>query len=189
MGEINNQWLDDYLERYKKAFEIDVRKQLLEFHQLCLQVQQGGKKLILAGNGASASIASHAALDFSKQGKVRAISFNDPSLITAYANDLGYENWVAQCLEMHADRGDVAVLISSSGSSRNIVNAAEAAKSQGLNVVGFSGFNQDNPLNTTADIGFWVDSKAYNVIENIHSMWMMCVVDMLVGRAEYSVQN
>jgi D-sedoheptulose 7-phosphate isomerase len=187
MSKIHEQWIEDYLDRYKKAFEIDVKEQLLEFHQLCLEVQKAGRKLIMAGNGASASIASHAALDFSKQGKVKAVSFNDPSLITAYANDLGYENWVAKCLEMHAVQGDVAVLISSSGTSKNIVNAAQASKSLGLKVVGFSGFKQDNPLNSTADIGFWVDSRAYNVIENIHSIWMMCVVDMLVGQAEYTV--
>jgi len=187
MTKINNEWLDDYWERYIRAFQVDVSQELHAFHELCLKVQGDGRKLILAGNGASASIASHAALDFSKQGKVKAVSFNDPSLITAYANDLGYENWLAKCLSMHAVKGDLPVLISSSGTSKNIVNAARWAKGNGFDIVTFSGFCSDNPLKKLGDVNFWLEERAYNVIENVHSSWMMTVVDMLVGEAEYQV--
>ncbi len=60
------------------------------------EARDAGRKLMLAGNGASASIASHLATDFSKQGGVRAMTFNDANLITALGNDCGYENWIAK---------------------------------------------------------------------------------------------
>lgn len=181
-------FLKDYFNRYKKAIlETDVTRELIETKELFLDIQKNGKKIIFAGNGASATIASHAALDFTKQGKVKGLCFNEDALITAFANDFGYENWVAQALKHYADDGDAVVLISSSGSSKNIVNAAVMAKEMGLSVITFSGFGSDNSLKSIGDINFWVESKAYNVIEHAHSIWLLAIVDMILGKAEYSV--
>lgn len=151
------------------------------------EARDGGRKLMLAGNGASASIASHLATDFSKQGKVRAMAFNDANLITALGNDCGYENWVAKALDFYADKGDVLILISSSGKSPNAVKAAQRAKELGLYVAAFTGFAKDNPLGSVSDINFWVDSRSYNIIECTHMIWLTAVVDLLIGTSEYSV--
>ena len=70
-------------------------------------------KIILVGNGGSASIASHVAVDFTKILKVRAINFNEANLITCFANDYGYENWVAKAFEAYAIKHDIAIFISS----------------------------------------------------------------------------
>ena len=70
-------------------------------------------KIILAGNGASAAISSHLAIDFTKAAGVRAVTFNESSLLTCFSNDFGYENWVKKTLEYHADKGDLIILISS----------------------------------------------------------------------------
>jgi D-sedoheptulose 7-phosphate isomerase len=148
-----------------------------------------GCKLMLAGNGASASIASHLATDFSKQGGVRAMAFNDANLITALANDCGYDNWVAKALDFYADPGDILVLISSSGKSANVLNAAKHAKELGLYLAAFTGFSRDNPLCSNADISFWVDSHAYNIVECIHMIWLTAVVDQIIGTAEYKVSE
>jgi D-sedoheptulose 7-phosphate isomerase len=180
-------WLDDYDARYQAALATKPRKSLVAFRDLALEVKAAGRKLILAGNGASASIASHGRVDFSKQGKVRCLDLNEPNLITAYANDFGYENWVARGLATFADPGDAVVLISSSGRSKNLVNAAAYARENGMKVVAFTGFAPDNPLRQLADIDFWLDSRAYNVIECTHMIWLTTVVDMLVGKAEYGV--
>jgi len=181
-------WLNDYFGRYQKdLFREDIRPLLHEFYELCLDVQAGGKKLIFAGNGASASISGHAAVDFTKQAKVRAVNFNEAGLITAFANDFGYEQWVAKAVEMYGDQGDVAVMISCSGNSPNVVNAAAYAKAHGMKVVTFTGHSPDNKLKSMGDINFWVDSKAYNIIEGIHMIWVTAVVDMILGEAEYSV--
>jgi D-sedoheptulose 7-phosphate isomerase len=154
-----------------------------------VQARDAGGKLLLAGNGASASIASHLATDFSKQGGVRAMTFNDANLITALGNDCGYGNWIAKALDFYADKGDVLILISSSGKSPNVVKAARHAKELGLYVAAFTGFAQDNPLGAASDINFWVDSRSYNIVECTHMIWLTAAVDLLIGASEYSVSG
>ncbi|MFS2316949.1 SIS domain-containing protein [Maricaulis sp. D1M11] len=188
MSNIDKAWLDDYFARYKAtAFDEAIYEKLQDFHQLCLDVRERGGKLMFAGNGASASISSHGAVDFTKQGRVRAVDFNEANLITCFSNDFGYENWMAKAVEFYADDKDVLVLISVSGRSPNAVAAAKYAKSRGIKVVSFTGSAADNPLRAEADIDFWFESKAYNIVECVHMMWLMAVVDMLVGQAEYAV--
>ena len=91
-------------------------------------------------------MSSHVSVDFTKVGGVRTINFNEADLITCFANDYGYENWVSKALEFYGDDGDLVILISSSGTSKNIVNAAKNAKRLNMNVVTFSGFEENNPL-------------------------------------------
>jgi len=180
MEEKDRKFLDDYFALYRRSLlDTDITPQLLAFRDLCLDVKLHGKKLIFAGNGASASISSHAATDYTQHAKVRAIAFNDHNLITAFGNDYGYENWVARALEAYADPGDVVVLISSSGSSPNIVKAAEYARNQGLKCVTFSGFSKDNPLRQLGDLNLWVDCDYYNVVECTHLIWILLVVNVL----------
>ena len=93
-----------------------------------------------------------------------------------------------ESVEENAAPEDTVVLISSSGTSANMVNAAATAKSLGLTVVTLSGFDQDNPLRQLGSINFWLDSRAYNVIENVHSIWLTLTIDMIMGKAEYSVK-
>lgn len=188
MTKSDQDWLDSYFELYKQsAFEKQHYVNLIAFRDLILQVRERGNKLLFAGNGASASIASHARVDFTKQGKCRSLDFNEPNLITAFANDYGFEHFMARATEFFADDGDVLVLISVSGTSPNCVRAAEYARSRGMKVVSFTGKKADNPLRQLSDIGFWLDSAAYNVVECTHMLWMCTVVDMVVGQAEYSV--
>jgi len=85
-------------------------------------------KIILIGNGGSASISSHVAVDLTKILKKRAICFNEPNLITCFANDYGYEKWAEKALEAYALKNDIVILISSSGKSKNLINAGKFAK-------------------------------------------------------------
>ncbi len=165
----------------------DVLEQVIKAKDLLIKQNKRGKKVMFAGNGASAAIASHCALDFTKQAKIRSICFNDSAFITAFANDYGYKNWVEKALSFHGEEGDVVILISSSGSSLNIVNAAKYAIDNGMLVLSFSGFKETNPLNQLGDIKFWVNSKAYNIIENMHQIWLLMICDLIIGKTEYSV--
>lgn len=181
-------WLKEYFRRYEKTLlHTDVSGQVVAFRDLAIDSRASGKRFFFAGNGASASIASHAAVDFTKQAKIQAFDFNEPNFLTAFSNDFGYENWIAKALEHRASKGDAVVLISSSGSSPNIVTGAKRARELGLTVVGFSGFSADNPLRDLSDIDFWVDSCGYNIVECTHMVWLMAVVDFLIGEVEYSV--
>ena len=87
-----------------------------------------GSKIIFVGNGGSAGIASHLAIDFSKNGGLRALAFNDPAALTCLGNDLGYENVFAKQLDFHARPGDLLIAISSSGRSPNILGAVKMAR-------------------------------------------------------------
>ena len=85
-------------------------------------------KLYFVGNGASASLCSHAATDFTKQAKIESHAFNDHNLITALANDYGYENWVSKAIEYFVRPCDRVIFISVSGNSPNLVNGLKYAK-------------------------------------------------------------
>ncbi len=143
-------------------------------------VHKAGGKIIVIGNGGSAAIASHVSVDFTKAAKIRAINFNESDLLTCYANDYGYDQWVLQALQSYADPVDAVILVSSSGKSPNIVNGATYAKSLGLKTITLSGFAADNPLRSIGDINLWVDSSAYNVVEMTHLSWLLSLVDYLI---------
>ena len=182
--------LQTYLAEYSRLLsDPEIPGLITRLKDRIAEARDAGRKIMLAGNGASASIASHLATDFSKQGGVRAMTFNDANLITALGNDCGYENWIAKVLDFYADKGDVLILISSSGRSPNVVKAAERAKELGLHVAAFTGFAKDNPLGAVSDINFWVDSRSYNIIECTHMIWRTAVVDLLIGASEYSVSG
>jgi D-sedoheptulose 7-phosphate isomerase len=154
---------------------------LEEAVKLIKSVHVRGGKLILAGNGGSAAIASHVAVDLTKNTGIRAINFNESDLITCFANDYGYERWVEMALKYYADAEDLLILISSSGRSPNILNAAAKAEEMEMRLVTFSGFLPDNPLRKKGIINFWVDSSNYNYVEMAHHVWLLAITDRLVA--------
>lgn len=146
-----------------------------------VDAQANNSKVILAGNGGSAAIASHVSVDLTKNAGVRSISFNESDLITCFANDFGYEHWVSKAIEYYGDSGDVAVLISSSGQSPNMVNAAHCARDRGITVLTLSGFATDNPLRAVGHQNLWVNSSSYNIVETVHQAWLLACVDYIIA--------
>ena len=149
--------------------------------ELILKAHKNRGKIIIAGNGGSAAMASHVSVDFVKAVNIRAINFNEADLITCFANDYGYENWIACALKAYADPKDVVILISSSGKSPNILNAALTAKEMGLETITFSGFSSNNHLKDLGAINFWVDSNSYNIVEMTHHIWLLGIVEQLIA--------
>lgn len=174
-------FFEDYFDRISKNLNsIDIEL-LTKAIDLILSAHKRGEKVIIAGNGGSAAIASHISVDLTRNSKVRAINFNEADLITCFANDYGYEKWLEKAIEFYADIDDVLILISSSGQSKNIINAALKAKELGLSVITLSGFDADNPLKRIGDINFWVDSKVYNIVESVHEIWLSAMVEKLTN--------
>lgn len=166
----------------------DVNQSCIDAKTMILKTRESGGKLMFAGNGASASIANHASLDFTKQAKIKSVNFNESALITAFSNDFGYDNWIQKAIEYYGDDKDTLILISSSGQSSNVINAAKYANHNDINVITFTGFDSNNPLSMSGDINFWLDSKSYNIIEGIHQIWLMSICDLIIGKKEYSVK-
>ena len=183
-------FLDGYFQRYRDGiFHPSIHQKVIQMAEMMEAVRVSGKKIIVAGNGGSAAMASHVAVDFTKQTGIRTVTFNDVSLVTCFANDFGYEHWLSKAIQRFAERGDLVVLISCSGTSPNIVNAAKAAKEQGCQLVTLTGFEDDNPVSLEADLKFWINSRAYNVIECVHQIWLLAVCDLIKGKAEYSAED
>jgi D-sedoheptulose 7-phosphate isomerase len=145
------------------------------------EAHAAGNKMMFIGNGGSAGICSHMATDFSKNGGVRAIAFNDGSALTCLGNDLGYENVFAKQVEWHARGGDILLAISSSGKSPNILRAVEAAKAAACRIVTFSGFNENNPLRRTGEINFYIRSSQYGFVELAHQTLIHAILDIHLG--------
>jgi D-sedoheptulose 7-phosphate isomerase len=153
--------------------------------ELISSTRQRDGKVIVVGNGGSAAMASHVSIDLTKAAGVRAINFNEADLLTCFANDYGYEYWVEKALDFYADKPDLLIAISSSGRSPNILNGVAKAKKMGMPVITLSGFAQDNPLRGLGDVNFWVNSSAYNIVEMTHHVWLLALVDRVVGPIEH----
>ena len=165
----------------------DLIHKLVEVAGLLKNVQAEGKKILIFGNGGSAAIASHFSVDLTKNASLRCINCNEADLITCFANDYGFERWVKKAVDFYGDEGDLLIVISSSGSSKNMLNGVKAARKGNFKaVVTLSGFAEDNPLRQLGDINLWINSRAYNFVENIHQVWLLAIVDLIIGSREYS---
>jgi len=177
-------YLNDFADIVKPTEEII--KKIIEAKDILVEVKKNKNKVLVFGNGGSAAIASHVSIDLTKAAKIRSVNFNEADLITCFSNDYGYEKWVEKTIDFYADPKDVLILISSSGNSANMINACQAAKRQKISkVITFSGHKKNNPLSQLGDLNFWVDSKAYNFVENIHQIWLLNIVDLIIGKKEY----
>jgi D-sedoheptulose 7-phosphate isomerase len=141
-----------------------------------------GNKIIFVGNGGSAGIASHLAIDFSKNGGMRSLAFNDAAALTCLGNDLGYENIFAAQLDFHARPGDLLIAISSSGMSPNILRAVASARAQDCGVVTLSGFSETNALRLLGDVNFYIRSDLYGFVEVGHMALCHAILDLDLGR-------
>lgn len=149
--------------------------------KLIFDTHAQGNKIMFIGNGGSAGIASHMAIDYTKNGNIRSIAFNDGAALTCLGNDLGYDQVFAKQIEMHGRKGDLLVAISSSGKSENILNAVTQARNIGCNVLTLSGFKPDNPLRTMGDYNLFVDNHEYGFVEITHLALCHAILDLAMG--------
>ena len=163
--------------------EIDLGEAVIRSWRLPRRTHAAGNKLIFVGNGGSASIASHMATDYSKNGDIRALALNDSAMLTCLGNDLGYDKVFAKQIELYAQAGDLVIAISSSGRSANILNAVEAARAAKCMVITLSGFTIDNPLRGLGDINFYIASDRYGFVEIGHLTICHAILDFVCGCA------
>lgn len=184
-----SKFLDKYWETYReKLFSNSLNKNLISIKNEILKVNNNGGRLFFYGNGASASLSSHAALDFSKQAKIESLAMNDHNLITALSNDYGYSKWVEKSLQYYAKQNDLIFFISVSGESENLINGINYAKKNGLGTISFTGCDINNYLKSNSDKSLWVDCYAYNIVESIHTIYLTALIDLIIGKAVYSVK-
>ncbi len=173
-------YIKNYNEDLKNLLNNVDTEDLKKTIKLIKNVKKDNSKIIIAGNGGSAALSSHVAVDFTKAVGIRSINFNEADLITCFANDYGYENWLQQALKSYSKKKDLVILVSSSGQSLNMINAAKYCNQRKINLVTFSGFSKKNRLRKLGKINFWCDSKSYNKVEMTHHIWLLMIVDYLI---------
>lgn len=141
------EYIQKYLDEIGQILQNLPQAQIARTIDILTQARIEGKRIFVMGNGGSAAMASHFVCDLGKgtvqEGKARfkIISLNDNvPLLTAYANDFGYETVFAEPLASLAEPGDVAMAISSSGNSLNVLRAMDVARERGLTTIGITGF-------------------------------------------------
>lgn len=148
-------------------------REIEELVGLLQEARGRGACVFVFGNGGSAATASHFACDLGKgtvrEGapRFRIVTLHDLATFSAYANDLGYETVFAEPLKSLARPGDVAVGISASGNSPNVLRAVEAARKLGLHTVGITGY-QGGKLRELVDLCIIVPSEDMQQIEDMH---------------------
>jgi phosphoheptose isomerase len=137
-----------------------------------------GSRIFSCGNGGSASIANHMQCDHVKGVRtdtdlsphVLSLSSN-VELLTAIANDTGYENVFVYQLQSQSEPGDVVLAVSSSGRSPNIVRVLNWAREQGLGTIAITGFD-GGPARAIAEVSVHVDCTNYGIVEDLHQAIM-----------------
>lgn len=174
-------YIISYLNKFSDLISNFNHQDFLKIVKILKKIKKDKKKVILVGNGGSAAMASHVSVDLTKICKIRAINFNEADLLTCFANDYGYENWVKKALYSYADKGDLLICISSSGKSKNIINGAKFAKKIGCKVITLTGFDKKNYVKKIGHINLWLNSKNYNLVEMTHHVWLLSIVDFIAG--------
>ncbi|MAG02084.1 hypothetical protein CMI42_02000 [Candidatus Pacearchaeota archaeon] len=136
--------------------------------------------ILILGNGGSNSVASHIAQDYTKALGKKSVSFSDPSRLTCYINDFGMENAYSQFAKDFATNKSLVILISSSGNSENIYRACETCRNQGIDFIILTGFDENNRIKRdfaeSSKFNYWVDSRDYGVVENLHSIFLHSIL-------------
>lgn len=180
----------DRLDQVARAFFSDQKN--IEGMNRCVELlkstKQNNSTIYIIGNGGSAAIAEHAAIDFTKNAGLKALAVSGSPMLTTFSNDYGYENVFKKAIEIFSNEDDVLIAISSSGCSKNILNACKTARMKGLKIIVLSGFEPNNPLRQLGDVNFWVDSNAFGFLEILHGLIIHYINDSIIGSEVYMIR-
>lgn len=175
--------IESYLDQLRAAVDSLPRDRLTRLGEVLYRAYTNDKQVFTVGNGGSASTASHWAADIGKNTiaahmkRFRVMSLNDnAAIMTALANDIGYEFVFSEQLQNLIQPGDVLVAISASGNSPNVLRAIEYAQSQCAEAIGILGF-QGGRAAEMVDLSIVVPSNHYGIIEDVHLVINHIVVD------------
>lgn len=166
--------VDNYINEHFKVFSSIDKKAIQRSLDLVTKTIDKEKKIITCGNGGSALTASHYITDWNKMynlatgKKLRGLSLVDNvGLITAYANDIDYDNIFSGQIKSIMDEGDLLIVISGSGNSSNIIKAIEAGLSAGGNILGVLGYDGGKAISMCHEV-FHTPSWDMQICEDIH---------------------
>lgn len=167
-------FLDVYGDEFSRAWKSIDPAAFERAAAVLLNAYTSGARVFTCGNGGSASIANHFQCDHTKgiqsdtslSPKVTSLSANI-EVLTAIANDVGYQEVFSHQLQVQSEAGDVLVVVSSAGWSRNIVNALVRARAMDVRTIALTGFT-GGEVRQKASVSVHVDSGNYGVVEDVH---------------------
>lgn len=174
-------FIDNYLDEVRRCLASLDKEKIELVIDILVAAYKKDRKVFIVGNGGSASTASHMACDLGKgtlqrvydntERRFRVISLTDNvALMTAFANDLSFDDIFVQQLRNLVETDDIVIALSGSGNSRNIVKAIEYAKSCGAVTIGILGFKTGGKAGKLVDYSILTDSTHYGPIEDIESV-------------------
>ena len=181
--------MNNYLQGIKKYLsdEIEVFKEIDPnlIEQIMNAIEESrlmGSTIFICGNGGSSATASHFVCDFNKgvsgeeekNTNVICLSDNIPT-ITAIANDISYDDIFSYQLKNRIRPGDLLIVISGSGNSKNIVKAMDVAKQKGNKIIGLCGYS-GGKVKEMSDICFHVNINNMQIVEDLHMMLVHCMM-------------
>ncbi len=152
---------------------------ILEVVEHLKQVRANNGRVYLLGNGGSAAIASHILIDLRNIGKICAMTLDEPTVMTCYTNDYGYEQAFSYQIDAFANERDFVIAISSSGYSKNIINAVNMAQKKSIASLTLSGFSSENELRQLGNWNYWLNDKHYGMVEVGHLFLLHHIIDIL----------
>jgi D-sedoheptulose 7-phosphate isomerase len=164
---------------------LDIDKILLLKKMILIPKKKNGKVFVF-GNGGSISTANHFAVDLTKNAKIEAISVSNDNLITCFSNDYGFDNWIKNAIKYYVKKNDFIIFLSVSGKSKNMVNAIEYCNIKKINYFSLTGHKKNNLMNKISKNFLWVNSMSYNAVEILHSVILLNIVDLIIGKNIYS---
>ena len=168
------------LNSYKSAFEnFFDDPMIINGIKDSVAIVKAAKRVIFIGNGGSNAICSHMMEDYMKIAGKPTLSFTDAALITCFANDYGYENAMKEWIQFSYQDGDLLIAISSSGESKNILNAVNAHHQKGGTSITLSGFKKGNSLSKMGTVNFETTITNYGIVECFHQVILHAILDEL----------
>ena len=143
------------------------------------EARKNNSTVYFAGNGASAMMAGHSMIDFTKNVGIKSCAFNDPAMLTAVGNDIGFDQIFSFPFSCYANSGDLVVTISSSGNSPDVVRLLTYAKEHGYFTVGLSGMSPDNASCKLADLSLHFPDDTYGIVETAHQAFLHYWLDIM----------
>jgi len=182
---------NQYIQLLIKELNSISTERITEIGTALRNAQQNKKRVFVFGNGGSAATASHMACDLGKntrqpeEPRLKVISLVDSLAgLTAYANDEGYENVFSESLLSLAEAGDIAIAISGSGNSPNVLKGIQTARQIGLKTIGLTGF-EGGKLKEMVDICLVVASDSMERIEDMHLIINHILTGLLRNASQY----
>jgi D-sedoheptulose 7-phosphate isomerase len=146
------------------------------------EIDERGGQLFIIGNGGSAGMASHMITDALAIGRLRAVALTDPTMLTATANDVSFDDVFALQLDRLGRRGDLLIALSCSGNSANIVRAVETGRDREMQAVTVSAMQPDNACRSRGDLNFYVPLARYGWAQSAHQVILHYWFDLYLDR-------